>query len=80
MLSIAVQWATRADFGNIVGEREVMDWRSFHGSWGVRHQINALTQGRRYFIRAACGNIKGWGHYKSSVPSSVIPSSMSTEF
>ncbi|KAL9894742.1 ankyrin repeat and fibronectin type III domain containing protein wide awake isoform 2-T2 [Glossina fuscipes fuscipes] len=70
-----VQWSTRADFSNVVGERELMDWCSFHGTMGTQYQINGLTQGRRYFLRAACGNVKGWGDYKTSVPASVIPSS-----
>ncbi|XP_061391671.1 uncharacterized protein LOC133327115 [Musca vetustissima] len=70
-----VQWSTRADFSNVVGERELMDWRSFHGTMGTQCQIAGLTQGRRYFIRAASGNVKGWGPYKCSVPASVIPSS-----
>ncbi|XP_069961756.1 uncharacterized protein wake isoform X2 [Bactrocera oleae] len=70
-----VQWSTRADFSNIVGERELVDWMSFHGNMGTQFQIGGLTQGRRYFIRAACGNVKGWGAYKTSVPASVVPSS-----
>ncbi|KAI8119697.1 Ankyrin repeat and fibronectin type-III domain-containing protein 1 [Lucilia cuprina] len=70
-----VQWSTRADFSNIVGERELMDWRSFHGTMGTQCHISGLTQGRRYFLRAACGNVKGWGPYKTSVPASVVPSS-----
>uniref|UniRef100_A0A1A9ZLC6 Ankyrin repeat and fibronectin type-III domain-containing protein 1 n=1 Tax=Glossina pallidipes TaxID=7398 RepID=A0A1A9ZLC6_GLOPL len=70
-----VQWSTRADFSNVVGERELMDWCSFHGTMGTQYQINGLTQGRRYFLRAACGNVKAWGDYKTSVPASVIPSS-----
>ncbi|CAD6992617.1 unnamed protein product [Ceratitis capitata] len=70
-----VQWSTRADFSNIVGERELVDWTSFHGNMGTQCQIGGLTQGRRYFVRAACGNVKGWGPYKTSVPASVVPSS-----
>lgn len=70
-----MQWSTRADFSNIVGERELMDWRSFHGTMGTQCHISGLTQGRRYFLRAACGNVKGWGPYKTSVPASVVPSS-----
>ncbi|XP_059217823.1 uncharacterized protein LOC106080825 isoform X2 [Stomoxys calcitrans] len=70
-----VQWSTRADFSNVVGERELMDWRSFHGTMGTQCHITGLTQGRRYFLRAASGNVKGWGPYKCSVPASVIPSS-----
>ncbi|XP_036324599.1 uncharacterized protein LOC118737893 [Rhagoletis pomonella] len=69
-----VQWSTRADFSNIVGERELVDWTSFHGNMGTQCQIGGLTQGRRYFIRSACGNVKGWGPYKTSVPASVVPS------
>lgn len=34
-----------------------------------------LTQGRRYFFRAACGNLKGFGTYLTSTPASVVPSS-----
>lgn len=75
LLGFPVQWSTRADFSNVVGERELMDWRSFHGTMGTQCQITGLTQGRRYFIRAASGNVKGWGPYKCSVPASVIPSS-----
>ena len=70
-----MQWSTRADFSNIVGERELMDWRSFHGTMGTQCHITNLTQGRRYFLRAACGNVKGWGPYKTSIPASVVPSS-----
>lgn len=34
-----------------------------------------LTQGRRYFFRASCGNLKGYGTFLSSTPASVVPSS-----
>lgn len=33
-----------------------------------------LTQGRRYFFRASCGNLKGYGAFFTSIPSSVVPS------
>ncbi|XP_034113000.1 uncharacterized protein LOC117573733 isoform X7 [Drosophila albomicans] len=69
-----VQWSTRADFNNVVGERELLDWISFHGTMGAQCNISGLTQGRRYFLRAACGNVKGWGNYLNSVPASVAPS------
>ncbi|XP_034485757.1 ankyrin repeat and fibronectin type-III domain-containing protein 1 isoform X2 [Drosophila innubila] len=69
-----VQWSTRADFNNVVGERELLDWISFHGTMGAQCNIAGLTQGRRYFLRAACGNVKGWGSYLNSVPASVAPS------
>lgn len=42
---------------------------------GAQCHISGLTQGRRYFLRAACGNVKGWGTYRTSVPASVVPSS-----
>ncbi|XP_064553293.1 ankyrin repeat and fibronectin type-III domain-containing protein 1 isoform X2 [Drosophila montana] len=69
-----VQWSTRADFNNVVGERELLEWISFHGTMGAQCHIAGLTQGRRYFLRAACGNVKGWGAYRNSVPASVVPS------
>lgn len=72
---ISVQWSSRADFSNIVGEREVTEWGSFQGAMGATNRITDLTQGRRYFFRACCGNVKGWGLYCSSVPISVTPSS-----
>ncbi|KAH8335385.1 hypothetical protein KR074_000708, partial [Drosophila pseudoananassae] len=69
-----VQWSTRADFNNVVGESELLEWVSFHGTMGAQCHISGLTQGRRYFLRAACGNVKGWGAYRTSVPASVVPS------
>ncbi|XP_034137493.1 uncharacterized protein LOC117589563 isoform X1 [Drosophila guanche] len=69
-----VQWSTRADFNNVVGESELLEWVSFHGTMGAQCHISGLTQGRRYFLRASCGNVKGWGAYRSSVPASVVPS------
>ncbi|XP_032578573.1 uncharacterized protein LOC6607470 isoform X1 [Drosophila sechellia] len=69
-----VQWSTRADFNNVVGESELLEWISFHGTMGAQCHISGLTQGRRYFLRAACGNVKGWGTYRTSVPASVVPS------
>lgn len=58
-----------------MGERELMDWRSFHGTMGTQCHISGLTQGRRYYLRAACGNVKGWGPFKTSIPTSIVPSS-----
>ncbi|XP_016960541.1 uncharacterized protein LOC108031525 isoform X2 [Drosophila biarmipes] len=69
-----VQWSTRADFNNVVGESELLEWISFHGTMGAQCHISGLTQGRRYFLRASCGNVKGWGAYRTSVPASVVPS------
>jgi hypothetical protein len=56
-----VQWSTREDFSNIVGERITTEWNTFQGTMGANCYINELTQGRRYFFRASSGNIKGWG-------------------
>lgn len=41
----------------------------------TRVLIAGLTRGRRYFFRAAAGNVKGWGPCTVSVPRSVVPSS-----
>ncbi|XP_065168929.1 ankyrin repeat and fibronectin type-III domain-containing protein 1 isoform X2 [Atheta coriaria] len=62
-----VQWSTRADFNPITGEAEILDMSkpSCHID---------LTQGRRYFFRACCGNLKGYGGYLTSTPASVVPS------
>ncbi|KAK9883280.1 hypothetical protein WA026_001464 [Henosepilachna vigintioctopunctata] len=63
-----VQWSTRLDFSIITGETEISDMS--------KPNCNIeLTQGRRYFFRAACGNLKGFGAYLTSTPCSVIPSS-----
>lgn len=43
---------------------------------GATCRIQELTQGRRYYFRACCGNVKGWGQFRLSNPNSVIPSSM----
>ncbi|KAF5288548.1 hypothetical protein FQR65_LT12001 [Abscondita terminalis] len=62
-----VQWSARSDFAPITGELELLD---------VSKPTCAieLTQGRRYFFRAACGNLKGYGNFILSTPSSVVPS------
>ncbi|XP_041761847.1 uncharacterized protein LOC121588212 isoform X1 [Anopheles merus] len=70
-----VQWSSRSDFSNVVGEREISEWCSFHGCMGAVCNLNELIQGRRYFFRACAGNVKGWGPYKLSVPNCVVPSS-----
>ncbi|KAG5878548.1 hypothetical protein JTB14_007169 [Gonioctena quinquepunctata] len=62
-----VQWSTRADFSIITGEKEILEISS-------PNCIIELTQGRRYFFRAACGNLKGYGAFFTSTPSSVVPS------
>ncbi|CAH0563969.1 unnamed protein product [Brassicogethes aeneus] len=63
-----VQWSTRADFSVMTGETEILDMSN------PCCNID-LTHGRRYFFRASSGNLKGYGAYLSSTPSSVIPSS-----
>lgn len=67
-LWFSVQWSTRADFTPITGEAEILDMSK-------PNCIVDLTQGRRYFFRAACGNLKGFGTYLTSTPASVVPSS-----
>ncbi|CAH2106139.1 unnamed protein product [Euphydryas editha] len=66
-----VEWSSRADFSNVCGCREVVA----SGASSTRVLIAGLTRGRRYFFRAAAGNIKGWGPFTVSVPRSVVPSS-----
>ncbi|XP_055585160.1 uncharacterized protein LOC129738001 isoform X2 [Uranotaenia lowii] len=70
-----VQWSSRLDFSNVVGERDVTEWTSFHGCMGALCNLTELIQGRRYYFRACAGNIKGWGPYKLSTPNCVVPSS-----
>lgn len=74
-LSLPVQWSSREDFTIIIGERVINEWNSFQGSMGSHFQINELIQGRRYFFRACSGNVKGFGAYRVSNPTSIIPSS-----
>ncbi|XP_030754413.1 uncharacterized protein LOC115881170 isoform X2 [Sitophilus oryzae] len=62
-----VQWSTRPDFSIISGTEELTDMSN------LRCQVE-LTQGRRYYFRASCGNLKGYGMYRASTPASVTPS------
>ncbi|XP_076270822.1 ankyrin repeat and fibronectin type III domain containing protein wide awake isoform X3 [Rhynchophorus ferrugineus] len=62
-----VQWSTRSDFSIISGTEELTDMSN------LRCQVD-LMQGRRYYFRACCGNLKGYGMFRASTPSSVIPS------
>lgn len=71
----SVQWSSRADFSNIVGERVVNEWDSFQSTMAANCRITDLIHGRRYFFRSCCGNVKGWGQYRTSIPNSVTPSS-----
>lgn len=52
-----------------------MEWTNFQGAMGASCLICNLTKGRRYYIRACLGNMKGWGVFKTSTPDSVVPSS-----
>lgn len=71
----SVQYSSREDFSIIIGEKVINDWKDFEGTMGVNFQLNNLIQGRRYFFRAASGNLKGFGSFKSCHPKSIIPSS-----
>ncbi|XP_066139820.1 ankyrin repeat and fibronectin type-III domain-containing protein 1 isoform X3 [Euwallacea fornicatus] len=62
-----VQWSTHPDFSIISGHEELTDMSD------LRCQIE-LTQGRRYYFRACCGNLKGYGIFRTCTPSSVVPS------
>lgn len=66
-----MEWSSRADFSNVCGSREV----AATGTLGTRVLAAGLTRGRRYFFRAAAGNVKGWGPFTVSLPRSVVPSS-----
>lgn len=66
-LLLPVQWSTRPDFSIITGETEILDLSKPNCSID-------LTQGRKYFFRASCGNLKGFGAFITSIPNSVIPS------
>lgn len=41
---------------------------------GATYKVQGLTQGRRYFFRVCCGNVKEWGKYRLSTPSNLTPS------
>ena len=41
---------------------------------GANIHINELIQGRRYYFRACSGNVKGFGNFLASNPTSLIPS------
>lgn len=64
----SVQWSARADFNPVTGEKEILDVSK--PSCTIE-----LTQGRRYFCRASCGNLKGYGAHLSAMPASIVPSS-----
>lgn len=67
-----IQWSSSEDFSGVCGEREVLDMKQ------RECRIEGLTQGQRYYFRAAAGNLKGYSRFRSSVPSYVTPSSKFT--
>ncbi|KAL1116244.1 hypothetical protein AAG570_005739 [Ranatra chinensis] len=64
-----IEWSTDTEFRSVCGCRVVLDPRQ------TECAVDELRHGDRYHFRVACGNIKGWGHYRQSTPQSVIPSS-----
>ncbi|XP_054282965.1 ankyrin repeat and fibronectin type-III domain-containing protein 1-like isoform X2 [Macrosteles quadrilineatus] len=64
-----VEWSSDPEFSTIVGHREVTDVKKTELS------VDGLTHGQRYYFRAACGNLRGYSHYRLSQPDCVIPSS-----
>ncbi|XP_050447186.1 uncharacterized protein LOC126849428 isoform X1 [Cataglyphis hispanica] len=64
-----VQWSLHDDFSVICGEREVLDMKQ------RECRIEDLTQGQRYYFRAAAGNLKGYSRFRNSTPAHVTPSS-----
>ncbi|XP_072760842.1 uncharacterized protein Wake isoform X3 [Anoplolepis gracilipes] len=64
-----VQWSLHDDFSVICGEREVLDMKQ------RECRIEDLTQGQKYYFRAAAGNLKGYSRFRNSTPAHVTPSS-----
>ncbi|XP_046608985.1 uncharacterized protein LOC124299719 isoform X4 [Neodiprion virginianus] len=64
-----VQWSVREDFSIICGDREVLDMKQ------RECRVDDLTQGQRYYFRAAAGNLKGYSRFRPSTPAHVTPSS-----
>lgn len=64
-----VQWSLHDDFSVICDEREVLDMKQ------RECRIGDLTQGQKYYFRAAAGNLKGYSRFRNSTPAHVTPSS-----
>lgn len=64
-----VQWSLQDDFSIICGEREILDMKQ------RECRIDGLTQGQKYHLRAAAGNLKGYSRFRNSTPAHVTPSS-----
>lgn len=69
---IKVQYSSREDFSIIIGEKVIEEWKDFEGTMGVNFQLNNMIQGRRYFFRAASGNLKGFGVIKSLTSGNIV--------
>ena len=65
-----VQWCHTDSFSKIEGEATVT-----HDVTGLTCGVSGLAEGRRYFVRASFGNMKGFGPFCASTPKSVVPSS-----
>lgn len=62
-----MQWSSRSDFIHVTGETDILDIS--------KPNCNVeLKQGRKYYFRAACGNLKGFGPFLTSSPQYVVPS------
>ncbi|CAG2064144.1 unnamed protein product, partial [Timema podura] len=64
-----VQWSLNDNFSPLAGEKEILDMKH------LEYQVTDLQQGHRYFFRVAAGNLKGYGQFRPSTPTSVMPSS-----
>ncbi|XP_070163734.1 ankyrin repeat and fibronectin type-III domain-containing protein 1 isoform X7 [Polyergus mexicanus] len=64
-----VEWSLHDDFSVICDEREVLDMKQ------RECRVEDLTQGQRYYFRAAAGNLKGYSRFRNSTPAHVTPSS-----
>ncbi|CAL7934956.1 unnamed protein product [Xylocopa violacea] len=64
-----VQWSIKEDFSVICGDREVLDMKQ------RECRIDDLTQGQKYYFRAAAGNLKGYSRFRNATPAHVTPSS-----
>nr|CAD7439694.1 unnamed protein product [Timema bartmani] len=65
----ALQWSLNDNFSPLAGEKEILDMKH------LEYQVTDLQQGHRYFFRVAAGNLKGYGQFRPSTPTSVMPSS-----
>ena len=65
-----VQWCHTDSFSKIEGEVTVTV-----DVTGLTCAVSGLIEGRRYFVRASFGNMKGFGPFCASTPKSVVPSS-----